>query len=155
MRILKTIKNIYSSKHLHFLFVDYRTYKNWKWLIILSVRLNKNYVPCEIFRLKYKRLENIVIIALKFNGKNVKRRTNGYAKEFIRDKVMHCLYCDTELNNENATTDHIVPISQKGNNCQVNLVICCQSCNVDRGNQDFKTYLQSKNKRYKVRHPFV
>lgn len=156
MRIIKTIRNIYNSKHLHFLSVDYKVYKRWKWLILLSVKLNKNYIPCEIFRLKYKNLENIVIIALKYNGKNVKRRTNGYAKDFIRDKVINCLYCETELTNENATTDHIVPISHKGNNCLVNLVICCQNCNVERGNKDFKTYLQSKNKRYRrLKHPFV
>jgi 5-methylcytosine-specific restriction endonuclease McrA len=53
------------------------------------------------------------------------------------------------LNHENATADHIVPISNGGNNCQVNLIVCCKDCNAERGNSEFKSFLFIKNKKYK------
>ena len=112
--------------------------------------MNKNYKSCEIFRKKYKLMEDFVVVGLKYNGKNVKRRTNGYAKEFlIENGEASCLYCETKLNNENATADHIIPISEGGNNTQVNLIVCCKDCNNERGNIEFKTYLSTKNKKYK------
>ena len=102
---------------------------------------NKNYISCEIFRKKYKIMENFVVIGLRDNGKNVKRRTSGFAKEHLK-KTSKCIYCGSPLNIENATTDHIVPISEKGNNCQVNLIVCCKKCNGERGNLPFMKYLK-------------
>ena len=54
MRLFKILKFIYKAEHPHFLSVDTETYSKWKWLIKISVNLNKNYKPCEIFRKKYK-----------------------------------------------------------------------------------------------------
>ena len=114
------------------------------------MKFNKNYKSCEIYRRKYKILENFVVVGLRYNGKNVKRRTSGYAKEFIDShRNAKCLYCETKLNLENATADHIIPISNGGNNCQVNLIVCCKDCNTERGNLDFMRYLSMKNKKYK------
>jgi 5-methylcytosine-specific restriction endonuclease McrA len=91
-----------------------------------------------------------VVIGLKYNGKNVKRRTSGFAKEFLdENEGVNCIYCDTELHKENATADHIIPISDGGNNCQVNLVVCCKDCNNERGNMDFNTYVSIKKKNLK------
>ena len=112
--------------------------------------LNKNYVSCEIFRRKYKNQKNIVIIGLKWNGQNVRRRTNGFAKDFIRKRRnTKCLYCNILLIDDNVTADHVIPISQGGSNCQVNLIVCCETCNFERGNMDFMEYLKSKNPTYK------
>lgn len=112
--------------------------------------MNKNYKNCKIFRKKYKMMQDFVVVGLKYNGKNVKRRTSGYAKEFIEEnKFTKCLYCETTLTDKNATADHIIPISEGGNNCQVNLIVCCKECNNERGNLDFVTYLEMKNKKYK------
>lgn len=156
MNLIKVLTQIYKSNHLHFLSVDYKFYKRWKWLIQVAVLLNKKYVPCEIFRKEYKLHKNLVIIGLKWNGKNVKRRTNGYAKEFISEGEHKCIYCECELNNQNATSDHIIPISLGGNNTQVNIVICCTDCNNERGNTEFQTYLKLKNIKFsKTKHPFV
>lgn len=148
---------IYKSEHSHFLHVDYKFYKKYKWLIRVAVLLNPRYASCEIFRKKYKFHENFVVIGLKWNGKNVKRRTNGYAKEFVDNHPgCTCIYCEKELNHNNATSDHIVPISNKGNNCQVNIVVCCIDCNNERGNLKFETYLKTKNIKYKnIKHPFI
>ena len=157
MKLLKVLTQIYKSKHYHFLLVDYKFYKRFSFFIKLAVFLNKKYIPCEIFRKKYKTHKNFVVIGLKWNGKNVKRRTNGYAKEFIlNNKDYKCIYCECELDDQNVTSDHIVPISYGGNNCQVNLVICCTDCNNERGNLEFKTYLKWKNIRFRnIKHPFI
>lgn len=148
--LVKKIKTILKTKSAHFLSVDFKTYKKWKWLIKIAIRLNKNYKPCEIYRKKFKSLEDFVVIGLKYNGKNVRRRTSGWAKTFIkRNRNVKCIYCDIELNDDNATADHIVPISEGGNNTQVNLVVCCKDCNLERGNTGFKEYISFKNKKLK------
>jgi 5-methylcytosine-specific restriction endonuclease McrA len=150
MRIIKTIKHILKSKDQHFILVDDKTYQKWKPIIKLFVNLNRRYKPCEIYRKKFKDLENFVVIGLKYSGKKVKRRTSGFAKEFVEsNKNAKCIYCKIKLTPENATTDHIVPISNGGNNSQVNLIVCCDKCNSERGNSNFYEYLKLKNRSYK------
>ena len=115
MTLIRILKFLYTSEHSHFLSVDKDFYSKWKLIIKGTVALNKNYKSCEIYRRKYKMMEDFVVIGLKYNGKNVKRRTSGYAKEFIdQHKDAKCLYCETKLNDRNATADHIIPISKGG-----------------------------------------
>jgi hypothetical protein len=156
-KLIKTLQEIYKEEHSHFLFVEYDIYKKWKFLIRFAVKINKNYVSCEIFRKKYKIHTDFVVIGLRWSGKNVKRRTNGYAKEFLtQNEGSTCIYCDTPLTEENATSDHIIPISQGGNNTQVNMIICCKDCNNERGNLPFESYLKIKNTKFKsLKHPFI
>ncbi len=151
------LKLILKSKTNHFISIDSITYFKWRYLIKILIRLNTNYIPCEIFRIKYKGLRNIVIIGLKWNGKNVKRRTNGYAKQWIlRHRKYNCPYCEQKLTNVNATSDHIIPISVGGNNCQVNIIVCCKDCNGERGDMEFYKYLRYKNKKYvNIKFPFL
>jgi len=149
MKIVRIVKSLVKSEHPHFISVNKKTYNRWKLLIKLAVRLNKNYKSCEIYRKKFKGLRDFVVVGLKYSGKNVKRRTSGYAKEFVnRHRGAVCLYCESKLNHENATADHIVPISDGGNNCQVNLIVCYKDCNIERGNTEFKSYLFKKNTKY-------
>jgi len=150
MKLIKILKFLYKSEHPHFISVDRTTYFRWKWLIKAAVGMNDNYKSCEILRKKYKMMEDFVVVGLKYNGKNVKRRTSGYAKEFLDEhSEVKCLYCESSLTKHNATADHIIPISEGGNNTQVNLIVCCKDCNNERGNTEFKTYLSMKNKNYK------
>jgi 5-methylcytosine-specific restriction endonuclease McrA len=147
---LKILHQLYKNKHEHFIFVDLKLYCKWKYLIKFIIFLNPNYISCTIFRKKYKIYKNIVIIGLKWNGKNVKRRTTGFAKEFLEEsKNPKCIFCRQSLTETNITVDHIIPISKGGNNCQVNLITCCLDCNNERGNSDFYTYLRLKNGTYK------
>jgi hypothetical protein len=157
MKLIKILKFLYNSKYSHFISVDKKIYFRWRLLIKLVVGMNKNYKSCEIFRKKYKIMENIVIVGLKYNGKTVKRRTSGYAKDFVKgNKNAVCIYCENKLTNGNATTDHIVPISENGNNCQTNLLVCCRDCNNERGNLPFMEYLKLKNPKYrKMKYVFV
>jgi hypothetical protein len=150
MNIIEVIKFILRSKDQHFISVDKKIWEKWSILIKLFVWLNTNYRSCVIYRKKYKFLENIVIVGLKWNGKNVKRRTSGFAKEFLlENKKAKCIYCEKALNEFNATTDHIIPISEGGNNAQINLVVVCFDCNNQRGNMEFKQYLRIKNPKYR------
>jgi 5-methylcytosine-specific restriction endonuclease McrA len=152
MNIIKVLKFLLTSEHSHFLSVDKKFYKRWKLLVRLVVRLNKNYKSVEIYRKKFKVLEDFVVVGLKYNGKNVRRRTAGFAKEFVEQNPnARCIYCDNKLTTENATADHIIPISEGGNNAQVNLVVCCTDCNNERGNLEFKYYLSKKNSS-KIKH---
>jgi 5-methylcytosine-specific restriction endonuclease McrA len=157
MNIIEVIKFIRKSKDHHFISVDKEIWDKWGWLIRIAVWTNKNYVPCIIYRKKYKFLENIVVVGLKWNGKNVKRRTSGFAKEFLKEnKNAKCIYCEKKLSPETATTDHIIPISEGGNNTQVNLMVCCFDCNNERGNMKFTDYLKKKNFKFKsVKRPFI
>lgn len=157
MNIIKTLRFLYKAKDPHFLSVSKEQWYRWGLLIKITLLFNKNYKSCTIYRRKYKFLNNIVVVGLKWSGKNVKRRTAGFAKEFLlANKNAKCIYCECKLTPENATTDHIIPISKGGNNAQVNLMICCFDCNNQRGDLDFKDYLRIKNPKYKgVRIPYV
>jgi CRISPR/Cas system Type II protein with McrA/HNH and RuvC-like nuclease domain len=150
MDLISVLRFIKRAEHPHFLSVDDKLYSKWKLIIKFFVKLNKKYKPCEIYRRGYKNIENFVVIGLKYNGKNIKRRTNGFAKEYIKvNKNCKCIYCGVELNMENVTTDHIVPISDGGNNSKVNLIYCCSKCNNDRSNIPFYEYMKLLKKEVK------
>jgi 5-methylcytosine-specific restriction endonuclease McrA len=146
MNIIKVLKFLYKAKDPHFLSVSQKHWQRWSTLIKIAIFFNKNYKSCIIYRRKYKYLNNIVVVGLKWSGKNVKRRTSGFAKEFLQsNQDAKCIYCSTSLTNENATTDHIIPIANGGNNAQVNLVVVCFDCNNERGSLDFYDYMKIKN----------
>jgi len=157
IRDIYKLMELHKSKCSNFLYVDFNFYKKWALIIHIIVFFNKNYINCKIFKLEHKNLNNIAVVGLKTRGKNVRRRTNGYAKKFISERDdCTCIYCNIKLTDENATTDHIIPISKKGNNSQVNLIVCCNDCNGDRGTTKFEKYLKNKNKKYKrIRYIFV
>lgn len=157
MSILKTLKEIRKSKDPHFLFITKKKYFKYKLIIKLFIYLNENYIGVEIFRKDYLHYGDIVVIALRYYGKNVKRRTNGYAKEFLKENPgTRCIYSGVLLTDENATADHIIPISKGGNNTKVNLIVCSKECNAERGDQDFYDYLRIKNIKFKnIKRPFI
>lgn len=144
------LKHIYLAKNEHFLKVDFNFYKKWKLIIKILMKYNKNYISCEIARRKFKQHNMFIVIGLKWNGKNVKRRTIGFAKEFVsNNQNAKCIYCEKKLTMDNATADHVVPIALGGNNCQINIVVCCQNCNSERGTTSFNDYIKKKNNKYK------
>lgn len=146
----KELKRLIKSKEDHYIGVDFDFYLRWNFIIFLIMKFKKGYISCRIFRKKYKAHYNLVVIGLKTNGKNVKRRTSGFAKEFIQEsKNPKCIYCKSKLTERNATTDHIIPISDGGTNAQVNLMVCCDVCNNERGNIEFVKYFKMKNPKLK------
>ena len=156
--MIKTLKFLLKSKNAHFLSVTKEQWEKYHILIRIAVYFNPHYIGCNIRRKKYKLLKNIVIVGLRWYGKNVQRRTTGYAKEFLKThKNAKCLYCNKRVTSKNGTTDHIIPISKGGNNCQVNLIVCCFDCNNERGDMHFEDYLRLKNPFYsgKRKIPFI
>ena len=75
---------------------------------------------------------------LKFSKKNVARRD-----DYI------CQYCGEDLSDEKYTIDHVVPISKGGKSKWSNVVICCKSCNAQKGDrtpQQAKMFLRREPK---------
>ncbi len=156
LKTLKKLRYYLKSKEAHFLYIDSKSFNKLKFLIFICIFFNKNYKWCQIRRHAYKNHKNIVVFALRWYGKNVKRRTNGYAKEMVSNgEAKICIYCGTKLNKDNATAEHIIPLSNGGNNTQVNLITCCKFCNNERGDTDFSEYLFSKRPYLKGKKFFI
>jgi hypothetical protein len=155
--MFKSFKEIIFTEEEPFIIVDFDFYRRWKYIIILIIFFKRNFFNCEIYRRQFKFYKNIVVVGLKYSGKRIKRRTKGFAKQWLANNDnAKCIYCETTLTKDNSTTDHIIPVSKRGNNCQVNLVVTCKNCNNERGNLEFKKYLRLKNPKFKnSKHPFV
>lgn len=157
MNLLNVFSYLKYAKNDHFLFFTLENYKKYKWFIKTLVFFNKDYISCTIFRKQHKYYKNVVIVGLKYYGRNVKRRTNGFAKMFLEEfPDKNCPYCNSKLTKENITADHIVPVSKGGNNSKLNLLACCKTCNEERGDLDFYRYLYLKQPKFKkIKFPFI
>ena len=157
MNLIKVIKYITQAENDSFIYFTIENYKKYKWLIYTLILFNKHYRMCKIFRKEYKYHQNIVVVALKYHGRVVKRRTNGFAKEFLSEhSEPKCPYCKTKLTEENATADHIITVANGGNNSKINLLACCEDCNGERGDTDFYRYLYAKRPELKsIKYPFI
>ncbi len=60
------------------------------------------------------------------NKRHVKRET-------FRDCGRRCVYCGTSLGLDNATLDHVLPLSRGGDHAPGNLVSACMACNQLKG----------------------
>lgn len=137
--MLEIVKKIFNNKHNHpFLYLPVEKYKTYKHLIFILLYFTKKYNRCLIYRKKVNYTKNVVVFALRNYGENLKRRTTKFAKGFVGKP---CPFCLVKLTNENATTDHIVPISKRGTNAKINLVAVCEKCNQERANTDFNDFL--------------
>ena len=80
---------------------------------------------------------------VRFVGNVLKRfkfnRTIKFSREnvFIRDEGK-CQYCSKQLNKQNFTLDHIIPVSQGGKKVWQNIVTCCIACNQKKGSKSPK-----------------
>ncbi|MGP5022373.1 HNH endonuclease [Glutamicibacter arilaitensis] len=81
---------------------------------------------------------------------NVSRRV---LREALATGQTQCIYCHTPLNFENrrapngAQVDHVIPHSKGGSDHPSNLIVCCRTCNISKGNRAApkkKTVLASK-----------
>ena len=120
---------------------------------------NKLYI-CDFIKFQYGKLSYAckphlpVIKLLKKNGiefeildendltiKQMRKRLTETAKKqiFIRDKF-ECQYCGSK---EDLEIDHIIPLSQGGNNEDSNLITACHRCNSLKGDKKLKDFLEN------------
>lgn len=60
-------------------------------------------------------------------------RKRAWKRAAIRDCGQRCVYCATELDLNEATLDHVHPLSRGGTNDPGNLVAACGPCNRMKG----------------------
>jgi 5-methylcytosine-specific restriction endonuclease McrA len=80
--------------------------------------------------------EQAIRLALKPTGLNIKtpRGNQKRAKMRLYRRSQKCRWCGKPLTLEEATVDHVIPLSKGGLDQDNNRVISCEPCNRDRRN---------------------
>ncbi len=68
-----------------------------------------------------------------YSEPHVPRRKKRFTKKRLPDGAV-CAYCGRNLTRQNATYDHVIPLSRGGEDSSENLVWCCNQCNRSKGN---------------------
>jgi 5-methylcytosine-specific restriction endonuclease McrA len=78
-----------------------------------------------------------VALACSDTEKKYKRPASPQTKAKHRLHALdpHCKYCGKELTLEEATVDHIIPLSKGGTNRWHNKVLACSPCNAKKGDK--------------------
>ena len=64
-------------------------------------------------------------------------------------KAKKCIYCDTVLDKDNKSVDHIIPLSLGGAHSAGNIVICCLPCNISKGGRSFLEWTERLGQKQK------
>jgi 5-methylcytosine-specific restriction endonuclease McrA len=75
------------------------------------------------------------VMILKYYVKVPLKKSFPSKRNILRRDKYICQYCSIELNEKNATVDHIHPKNKGGSNSWVNMVACCRDCNLYKGNK--------------------
>jgi len=81
--------------------------------------------------------EKIAALEVPAQPLNYYRDPNLRNKLFERDKWI-CRYCGERVSIENATLDHLVPISKGGSDAPENLATCCLICNAIKSGKTYE-----------------
>ena len=79
-------------------------------------------------------LANLVVLSPKIARKR-------FRESIFEDWNWCCAYCDKQLNNRDATIDHIVPKHKGGHSTRSNLACACTNCNRAKGSQHVFDYM--------------
>lgn len=63
---------------------------------------------------------------------HIPRRKQLHTKKRLMGNEV-CAYCGKKLTRQNATLDHVIPLSRGGDDSRRNLVWCCKKCNKEKG----------------------
>lgn len=70
-----------------------------------------------------------------------RRRVNALKKELMNHQpTAPCCHCGKHFKRRALTLDHIVPKSDGGKYERGNVLLSCNTCNEDRGTEDFVQY---------------
>lgn len=75
------------------------------------------------------------VMILKYYVRVPLKKSFPSKKNILRRDKYICQYCSIELNDKNATVDHVFPRHRGGSNSWVNMVACCRDCNLHKGNK--------------------
>lgn len=100
-------------------------FTSWKRAIVLLFKEKAQLISKKVIRL-------VNFIKVPFSCQRISRPSRNMILQ--RDNF-ECQYCGTK---HNLTLDHIIPRSKGGKDTWENLVTCCETCNVKKGNKDLK-----------------
>ena len=98
-------------------------FTSWKRAIILLFKQKAKLISQKVIRL-------VNFVKIPFQTQQLIHPTK---QNIIKRDNRECQYCGTK---SHLTVDHVIPRSKGGQNTWENLVACCETCNVKKGNQD-------------------
>lgn len=98
-------------------------FTSWKRAIILLFKQKAKLISQKVIRL-------VNFVRIPFQTQQLIYPTK---QNIIKRDNCECQYCGSK---SHLTVDHVVPRSKGGKNIWENLVACCETCNVKKGNQD-------------------
>lgn len=79
-----------------------------------------------MFNCEHDLLVNLVVLTPKLARKK-------FRQHIFEAWEWKCAYCDRQLNQDNATIDHILPKHKGGHNVRNNMLCSCANCNRSKG----------------------
>lgn len=98
-------------------------FTSWKRAIILLFKEKAQYISKKVIRL-------VNFVRIPFRTQQLIHPTKA---NIIKRDNQECQYCGSK---SHLTVDHVIPRSKGGKNTWENLVACCETCNVKKGNLD-------------------
>ena len=98
-------------------------FTSWKRAIILLFKEKAQFVSKKVIRL-------VNFVRIPFHTQQLIHPTKA---NIIKRDNDECQYCGSK---SHLTVDHVIPRSKGGQNTWENMVACCESCNVKKGNLD-------------------
>ena len=98
-------------------------FTSWKRAIILLFKEKAQYISKKVIRL-------VNFVRIPFRTQQLIHPTKA---NIIKRDNQECQYCGSK---SHLTVDHVIPRSKGGKNTWENLVACCETCNVKKGDLD-------------------
>ena len=113
--------------------------------IVLSMRDTKDLVVLSYYDKEIKsENQSTKVPAVILYAKHIKitARTRPSKRSILLRDGMTCQYCSVDLTKKGATIDHVKPISSFRNRSKANtwdnMVACCKSCNIKKGDKSLR-----------------
>jgi 5-methylcytosine-specific restriction endonuclease McrA len=75
------------------------------------------------------------ILILKYYVKLPYKKASASRQNIFKRDQYSCQYCGIDLNNKDATVDHVIPKCKGGSSTWINMVASCRACNLFKGSK--------------------